>query len=329
MEKKNISFADVSRSLNRMEGFIDDFLLTVQSYNEKRIIKNANVIVDGHEETIDIYPIDIKKSIMGFIDDVKFNREGDESINYYGIHDCVDYILNNQSLPLAKRAFSIESKINEAEQILLSFLSKIGETSDLLWQTGQILWQIGELHIEPFVVPETGDNEQIIQGTNQAANNPIPETGENESLNTKKVEPLNKAQVMMAVKNEPFAAKEDGRPIPYKKCFERLTMGKIRRSVGKFDQVEVIDKQYDYELFKYCVDRANIKYLIKEKKCFAYLFLRCISEYFENPLEYRKVAAMSFGIKTICSVGGDTKSDFYNLFSGIFKNEDIPRTKRK
>ena len=157
MDKKDITFADVSRSLNRLDGFIDDFLLTVQSYNEKRIIENANVIVGGHKETMVIYPIDIKKSIIGFIDDVKFNREGDESINYYGVHDCVDYILNNQSLLLAKRAFSIETKIKEAEQILLSFLSEIEETSDLLWQTGQILWQIGELHIEPFVIDDEND----------------------------------------------------------------------------------------------------------------------------------------------------------------------------
>lgn len=159
MDKKDISYADVSRSLNRLDGFIDNFLLTVQSYNEKRITERVNVIVDGHKETMVIYPIDIKKSIIGFIDDVKFNREGDESINYYGIHDCVDYILNNQSLLLAKRAFSIETKIKEAEQVLLSFLSEIKETSDLLWQTWLILCQIEELHIEPFVIPETGDND--------------------------------------------------------------------------------------------------------------------------------------------------------------------------
>ena len=103
MEKKDITYSDVSRSLNRLEGFIDDFLLTVQSYNEKRNFEKINVIVDGHNETMQIYPIDIKKSIIGFIDDVKFNREGDESINYFGIHDCVDYILNNQSLLLAKK----------------------------------------------------------------------------------------------------------------------------------------------------------------------------------------------------------------------------------
>ena len=75
MDKKDITFADVSRSLNRLEGFIDDFLLTVQSYNEKRIIKKVNVIVDGHKETMVMYPIDIKKSIMGFID-VGLNRKG-------------------------------------------------------------------------------------------------------------------------------------------------------------------------------------------------------------------------------------------------------------
>ncbi len=164
------------------------------------------------------------------------------------------------------------------------------------------------------------ENSQV-QETNQSEI--VPET------KADKENPKNKAQIMMSIDNEPFKPKKDGKPIPYQKCFERLTMGKIRRSAGESEPVEVIDKRYDSELFKYCVDRANIKYLIKEKKCFAYLFLRCISEYFENPFEYRKAAAMSFGIKTISNVGGDTKSDFYNLFSGVFKNEDIPRKKRK
>lgn len=158
MERKDIAYSDVSRSLNRLEGFIDDFLSTVQSYKEKRIIEKINVIVDGHKETMVINPIEIKKSIIGFIDDVKFNRDGDESINYFGIHDCVDYILNNQSLLLAKRAFSIETKINEAENILISFIADIKEASDLLWETGQILWQIGELHIEPFIQCGDGDD---------------------------------------------------------------------------------------------------------------------------------------------------------------------------
>ena len=142
MDKKDITFADVSRSLNRLEGFIDDFLLTVQSYNEKRIIKKVNVIVDGHKETMVMYPIDIKKSIMGFIDVVKFNREGDEAINFHGIHDCVDYILNNQSVILANRAFSIETKIKEAEQIILPFLSEIKEANELLWETTLIINKI-------------------------------------------------------------------------------------------------------------------------------------------------------------------------------------------
>lgn len=187
MDKKDITFADVSRSLNRLEGFIDDFLLTVQSYNEKRIIKKVNVIVDGHKETMVIYPIDIKKSIMGFIDVVKFNREGDEAINFHGIHDCVDYILNNQSVILANRAFSIETKIKEAEQIILPFLSEIKEANELLWETTLIINQIEELHVEPFI-QDIEDNEQFIQRTNQAAGNPIPETGENKDANDEDVE---------------------------------------------------------------------------------------------------------------------------------------------
>lgn len=167
MENKDITYSDVSRSLNRLEGFIDDFLLTVQSYNEKRNIEKINVIVDGHNKTMQIYPIDIKKSIIGFIDDVKFNREGDESINYFGIRDCVDYILNNQSLLLAKRAFSIETKIKESESILTSFIADVKEANDLLWETGQILWQIGELHIEPFIQDDGDDSKDYPEIPNE------------------------------------------------------------------------------------------------------------------------------------------------------------------
>lgn len=167
-----------------------------------------------------------------------------------------------------------------------------------------------------------------VQGNSQ--NGVIPETGNGNQNPGEKSEPMGKEQVMMNVKNEPFEPRKNGKPIPYQKCYERLTEGKIRRSVGESEPVEVINKLYDFETFKYCVDRAEIKNIMVEgKKCFGYLFLRCISEYFENPFEYRKAAAKAFGIKTISNVGGRTKMDFYNLFSGIFKNEDIPRKKKK
>ena len=165
--------------------------------------------------------------------------------------------------------------------------------------------------------------------------NPIPETGDNECLKIgdknppTKAEPLNIIQVTMNIKNEPFQPKKDGKPIPYQKCYERLANGKIRRSAGESETVKAIHEQYDLKTFQYCVDRANMKYICVEgKKCFIYLFLRCISEYYENPSEYRKAAAKAFGRKSICSVGGHTKQDFYNLFSGIFKDEDLQRKKK-
>ena len=74
MDKKDITFADVSRSLNRLEGFIDDMLLTMQSYCDSKI--------------------DTEKSINSFLGELKWLGEGDESINYFGIYDCVDFILS-------------------------------------------------------------------------------------------------------------------------------------------------------------------------------------------------------------------------------------------
>lgn len=129
MDKKDITFADVSRSLNRLDGFIDDMLLTM----------------------------DTEKSINSFLGELKWLREGDESINYFGIYDCVDFILNNKSIDLAKRVFSIEAKVKEIESFVLPYISnQITQkvASDFLWETGRILWQIGELHIEPFVIDD-------------------------------------------------------------------------------------------------------------------------------------------------------------------------------
>ena len=128
---KELTFAEVSRSLNRLEGFVDDLLLTAQT------------LCNGS--------IDIGKFITNSIQEIKWNREGDESINYLGVHDCVDFVLNHQSMQLAKRAFSIESKVADIEQIILSYLSEIRTASDFLWETGRIIGEIQELHVEPFV----------------------------------------------------------------------------------------------------------------------------------------------------------------------------------
>lgn len=191
--EKDITFASVSRSLNRLEGFVDDFLLTVQSYNEKRNIEKQNVIVDGHKETMVIYPIDIKESIIRYVKDVEQNINGDECIDYIGIHDCVDFILYSQSKLLAKRAFTIESKVREIESILLSYCSGnlIKPVSDLTGQTGHILWEIGELHIEPFVqemnqdavIPETGKNtNESIDDNSEADDKPVTKENEDDSI---------------------------------------------------------------------------------------------------------------------------------------------------
>ena len=161
MEKKDITYADVSRSLNRLEGFIDDNLLGIQPYSE------------GHNDI---------KDVTRLIDAVKYNREGDEEISYIGIYDCVDFVLNNTSMPLAKRIFAIESKIKEVEQVLLSYChdSMIKVVSDLLWETGRILWQIGELYVEPFIqestqtdtIPETGNKDTSNGEKPKATNEP-------------------------------------------------------------------------------------------------------------------------------------------------------------
>ena len=169
------------------------------------------------------------------------------------------------------------------------------------------------------------DDISSVKETNQPKTIPeteiIPETGENESLNTKKVESLNKAEVMMAVKNEPFGPKKGGKPIQYKEFYKRLTEGKIKRTTGKVEAIEIIDKQYDLELFKYCVDRADISKIFKSrKKCYAIMFMNDIAEYYENPSEYRKAAVKAFHI-TKLNVGADGKgirADYRLLMKNLF-----------
>lgn len=300
MERKDIAYSDVSRSLKRFESFIDEFLKTLRYYIKEHY--------------------DIRKSIDGFIDDVKFNREGDESINYIGIHNCVDFILNNSSILLAKRLFVIESKINEIEEILLPYIDK-KETGDLLWETCLILGQINELYVEPF-----------IQETNQSEI--IPETGDIEGLSNKRNnKPMNEAQVMMSVENEPFEPLKNGKPIPYQKCFERLTEGKIRRSAGESELVEVINKQYSLELFQYCVDRADISKIFKSrKKSYAILFMNDIASFYEDSSAFRKAAAKALGVKKlgVGRRGTGINADYYNLMTGIFsKDVNYQKVKKK
>ena len=91
--------------------------------------------------------------------------KSDEAVNYYGVRDCVDYILNNQSLLLAKRAFSVETKIFEAENILISFITDIKEpdyTSDEYRET--VKENIQEIRIEKDGIEKTI---HILEGANK------------------------------------------------------------------------------------------------------------------------------------------------------------------
>ena len=299
---KELTFADVSRSLNRLEGFVDDFLLAVQSYNEKRNIETQNVIIDGHKETMVIYPIDIKESIIRYVKEVERNVNGDESIEYIGIRDCVDFILNSQSMLLAKRAFSIESKVREIESILLSYCSgsMIKPVSDLTWQTGHILWEIGELHIEPFIL----ENNQDGEGASEV---------------------LTKDEIIKSLeKIEPYKPLKGDEPINYKEYYKRLTEG------------GVIDKKWTLDLFRYCVERADIsKLLVKAekkkdgKKQYARLFMNDVASCFSDSAQYRKKAAESFGLGenvNVGAVGGNAKTEYQNMMKGLFaKNHQRKR----
>lgn len=156
---------------------------------------------------------------------------------------------------------------------------------------------------------------------------PIPETGENGCLNIgdeKKTKSLNKAQIIMELKKEPFEPRKYGEPIPYKDCYTRLIEGKIKRSTGDVIALEIIDKQCDFELFKYCVDRADVSKLYKvKKKSYVRIFMNDIAEYFANPSEYRKAAASAFGVEklNVGTNGEGVRADYRLLMKGVFPDD--------
>lgn len=302
MDKKDITFADVSRSLNRLEGFIDDMLLTMQSYCDSKI--------------------DTEKSINSFLGELKWLREGDESINYFGIYDCVDFILNNKSIDLAKRAFSIEAKVKEIESFVLSYISnqvtqKVA--SEFLWETGRILWQIGELHIEPF-----------IQETSQTGD--IPETGENEcfsigddSSENKIGESLTPDQIKEKIKKiKPFPKAKTDEPIPFGKYYRILTNGEFTQANGVKKEFQVIDaEKCDLDLFCLCVERADISDIIKENRQIARLFMYYVANKFKDSDEYVKAAQKALGLNArLSAVPSNYRADFYNLLGDEFPDSN-------
>ena len=281
---KELTFADVSRSLNRLEGFVDDLLLTALSYGE------------GH--------IDIEKSMTYFIQEIKWIREGDESINFFGIHDCIDFILNNQSKQLAKRAFSVESKISEIERIVFSCNVELKLLSGFLWETGRIIGEIQELHIEPFVqelppsdpIPQTGGDKDVIDGT--------------ETHN----KPMTKDEIIKSLEGvEKF---EPVKPINlYSVYHDRLSKAGILRKVCD-------DVKENIDLFQYCVERADISKLFNTgKKSYARLFMNDIAFSFAEPEKFRKAAAKSFGVKEVGGVGDKYKKDYRLMMKGLFPDD--------
>ena len=129
---------------------------------------------------------------------------------------------------------------------------------------------------------------------------------------------LTKDDIIEKLKNiklyEPLNPEE---PINYKEYYKRLCDG------------GVIDSGYTIDLFRYCVERADISMIVAKsdkrrdsKKGFARLFMNDVASVFSNAAEYRRAAAKSFGLgdnTNVGSVGGDTKINYQELMKGLFK----------
>jgi len=193
-------------------------------------------------------------------------------------------------------------------------------------------------HISDVILSEikevekwTGDHEQIIQGTNQVANNPIPETGDNEDVGNGKKQkaddkPMTKDEIIKSLEGkEKFVP---SKPINlYNVFYDRLVKGKIKNKNGESHVLGVLrkicdDDKENVELFKRCVESADISNLYnKGKKSYARLFMNDIASLFSEPEKFRKAAAKSFGLKEgteLGAVGGNYKKDYRSLMNRLF-----------
>lgn len=172
---------------------------------------------------------------------------------------------------------------------------------------------------QPSIVPDT-----------EAEKNISLSTGDNDGSDNKN---LSEAEVRTQIQNKPFQARKGGKPIPYKECYNKLTEGKIRHSAGNIETIEVINKQYDVELFIYCVERADISNLfVKGKKSFARLFMNDIAQYFDDPSAFRAAAAKAFGVTKlgVGKNGEGINADYHILMKDIFsKDTDYRKQKPK
>lgn len=171
----------------------------------------------------------------------------------------------------------------------------------------------------------TGDHEQIIQGTNQVANNPIPETDDDKDEGNGD-KPITKNEIIKSLEGkEKFVP---SKPINlYDVFYDRLVKGKIKNKNDEYHVLGVLrkicdDDKENVELFKRCVESADISNLYNEgKKSYARLFMNDIASLFSEPEKFRKAAAKSFGLKEgteLGAVGGNYKKDYRSLMNGLF-----------
>lgn len=167
--------------------------------------------------------------------------------------------------------------------------------------------------------------------TSHIENNPIPETGGNEDVgNGEKTKADNKPKTKDDIIKS-LEGKEQfvpSKPINlYDVFYDRLVKGKIKNKNDEYHVLGVLrkicdDDKENVELFKRCVESADISNLYNEgKKSYARLFMNDIASLFSEPEKFRKAAAKSFGLKEgteLGAVGGNYKKDYRSLMNGLF-----------
>lgn len=183
------------------------------------------------------------------------------------------------------------------------------------------------------LILDDADNSSI-KGTARLVTTPNvanKETGNKEgvgNVETPKAdqEPTNKDDIIKSLEGTEIFAPT--KPINlYNVYYDRLTKGKIKTNNGDVCKLAILrrvcdDDNDNIELFKYCVERADISKLVNTgKKSYARLFMNDIASCFKEPEKFRKAAAKSFRVKEVGGVGGDYKENYRLLMEKLFSDD--------
>ena len=228
-------------------------------------------------------------------------RKHDDRWKSIVLHD-IDYLKASSFIRREQKGYS------EGAEIFLGFIYHELERYGFKIDDGDIS-SVKETN-QPKTILETGDDKDVGNGDKQKADN----------------KPMTKDEIIKSLEGkEQFVP---AKPINlYDVFYDRLVKGKIKNKNSESHVLGVLrkicdDDKENVELFKRCVESADISNLYNEdKKSYARLFMNDIASLFSEPKKFRKAAAKSFGLKEgteLGAVGGNYKKDYRSLMNRLF-----------